>query len=143
MLTVLAVERQPAFRERACPILGGSCENLESTVSGTTLFAKGGLVFRVFVPVGDDALQLAFLGGFGHRGLNLHRKIPKCSDCTSKTLNIDGGTYLSPEIDLSWASNEHGKSRLAGAFGIKCEYEHHLKGDIGSALWFSLFVEVM
>jgi hypothetical protein len=132
-----------SFRERACPVFGGDCQDLESTVSGSTEWARGGVLFRAFVPLDDNALQLAFFGGIGRRGMHLTRKIPKCEDCSSLDLNVDGGTYVSPELDVSWASNEHGKSRLGGAFGIKCEYEHYLNGDIRSALWVSAFLEVL
>ena len=132
------------FTERACDSFDGSdCENLKSSVGGTTLSTKVGLISRLFVPIDDMVFQAAFLGGIGHRGVYLTRGIDACSDCSEEDLAIDGGTFLSPELDISYASNENGASRVGGAFGLKFEYERYLNGDLASAFWISAFAEIM
>jgi len=132
------------FRETTCDYFSGSdCSSSKSSVSGGSLSAKAGLIGRFFFPMAGSTWQAAFLGAIGHRGMYLERSIDGCQDCSTKDLTIDGGAFLSPEIDLSYASNNDGSTALGGAVGLKLEYERYLGGDLVSAFWMSIFLEVL
>ena len=131
------------FSEEACSILEGECGSYESSVSVLTLNAKAGALLRTFIPISDWALQTTFVAGVGHRGVWYTRQIANCGDCTSQDLDIDGGYLLSPEIDLSFTSNGDGRDRIAGALGLRFEYEYFLAGDLQSAFWIKLHLEVL
>jgi hypothetical protein len=135
---------QATFRETTCDYFSGEdCSSSKSGVSAGTLSTKVGLIGRFFFPMAGETWQVAALGAIGHRGVYLERSIDGCKDCTTHDLKIDGGAFLSPELDLSYASNGQGASRLGGAIGLKLEYERYLRGDIASAFWASIFIEVL
>jgi hypothetical protein len=129
-----------SFREFACSNLGGACDSYESSISAVMPFVKTGLLQRLFVPHGGNAWQATFVGGVGYRGITLTREIENCVDCTSQDLNVNGGYFVSPELDLSYAVND---PSVDFALGLKLDYEHYLSGDIRSAVWLNAFVEFM
>lgn len=139
----LFAEDHASFSETACPILGGDCRNVTSGVGGGSLHIKGGPLLRVFVPAGKDAIQLAGAAGLGFRPVFLSRSIEKCDGCSEQDIHVDGGAFLSPELSISWATNGGGKDRLAGALGLRFEYDRYLSGDATSSFWVSAFAEVM
>jgi hypothetical protein len=129
-----------SFSEIACPQFGGECDSYDSSIAGVMPFIKTGLLQRLFLPLGRNAWQATFVAGVGHRGISLTRSIENCVDCTSQDLNVNGGYFVSPELDLSYAVNDPG---VVLALGLKLEYEHYLSGDIRSGTWLSAFVEFM
>ncbi len=142
-----ADDRAP-FALDACSVdtIGGTpvgtphdCKTYTSVVGGYSLAAKSGLVLRWFIPIGDSAWQVALLGGIGHRGIHLKRQIDNCQDCPDADVHVDGGVFVSPEVDISWVPGR----RLSAhwAFGVRSEYERYLNGDLVGGLWISAFAE--
>lgn len=135
-----AGDRGGSFHEVACSDFGGQCSSVESRISAVMPFFKTGLLQRLFIPQGRNAWQATLLGGIGYRGITLTREIENCVDCTTKTLDVNGGYFVSPELDLSYVVND---PDVYCALGLKLDYEHYLRGDIQSAVWLSAFVEFM
>ncbi len=142
-----ADDRAP-FALDACSVdtIGGTpvgtphdCKTYTSVVGGYSLAAKSGLVLRWFIPIGDSAWQVALLGGIGHRGIHLKRQIDNCRDCPDADVHVDGGVFVSPEVDIPWVPGRGLSAHWA--FGVRSEYERYLNGDLVGGLWISAFAE--
>ncbi len=119
------------------------CFTAKTQIDATTAYIKGGLTLRYFFPIGAGwTIQTALLPGVGYRGAWLGRKL-MCTGCPSESLAVDGGMMLSPELDISLASNEDGASKLGGAFGLRFEYEYFPKADLASTFWIKALIEIL
>ncbi|WP_437852326.1 hypothetical protein [Sorangium sp. So ce363] len=120
--------------------LTDECETSKSSVVGFTFTAEAGLMHRILGrPTSHgDAFQVAFLAGVGHQGLHLTRSAKHsgpCPTCAAERLDIDGGAYLAPGLELSNAT------RRGSAVGLQIAYRYFLGGDIGHALRLGLFLD--
>ncbi len=76
-----------------------------------------GLVLEVsgIVPVNS---VFSFGGGIGYRTLTASREISFCDDCYSEDVDLDGGTYFRPYVNIE-----------TGSFNIELSYITFMSGD--------------
>jgi hypothetical protein len=135
-------EDKAPFQEEACNKWTGECATRSSAVHGFLLSAETGVLGRLFVPLGHQAIALTGLAGIGHHGVHLkqHSGFENCDGCSSGgSVPVDGGFYVSPQAELAYTiGNDPTGGLLLGARG---KYDHHLTGDLTHAVWFGAVME--
>jgi hypothetical protein len=128
--------------QQACSVLTGECDTFKTGIDTGSVFAKGGLLLRHFIDLDDQAIQTTWIAGIGYRGFWVTRAI-QCGDCIHESLPIDAGFMWTPALEISWASNENGKSPVAAAYGLRFEYEYYVDEEAASSLWVKALLELM
>jgi hypothetical protein len=141
-LAYLFAADRAKFQETTCGILGGGCGTNSSSVEGFSFSGKVGAQLRFFMPIGRGAFEIAALAGVGARSLRLSRSADQrgdCVDCQNHTLDVYGGLFIGPELELAYATSDQ---RDAFVIGMKVVYEYFLTGRSTYGLWLSLFTDI-